>query len=328
MKKILVTGGTGFLGSALVKELVRQGHAVRVLDNDSRGNVRKLGEFASQVEIVQADIRDQEAVLKATCGMELVYHLAFVNGTRFFYEKPEVVLDVGVRGALTTLEAAKVHEIERYVLASSSEVYQTPNTVPTDESASILLPDITNPRYSYAGGKVISELLALNFLRKTDTDCVIFRPHNFIGPDMGFEHVIPELARKIFENSLGLTRKEIDLEIQGSGEETRAFCYVDNGVQGTILCADKGGDGEIYHIGEMRETSILDLVKMIGEILGVTINIVPGPLRAGGTPRRCPDTAKLEALGYVPSVGLEESLQRTVEWYADYYREQSGRANA
>ena len=107
MGKILVTGGTGFLGSALVKELVRKGHDVRILDNDSRGNVRKLGEFASQVELIQADIRDADAVADATKGVELVYHLAFVNGTRFFYEKPELVLDVGVRGALTTLDAGR-----------------------------------------------------------------------------------------------------------------------------------------------------------------------------------------------------------------------------
>ena len=178
---------------------------------------------------------------------------------------------------------------------------------------------MTNPRYSYAGGKIISELLALNFLRKTDTQCVIFRPHNFIGPDMGFEHVIPELMRKIFRASDGLTHKQIDLEIQGTGEETRAFCYVDNGVDGTILCGEKGADGAIYHIGEMREISILKLVRMMGDGLGLRINVVPGPLQAGGTPRRCPDTTKLGTLGYVPRVGLEEGLERTMAWYVDYF---------
>ena len=321
MKKILVTGGTGFLGSALTKALVRKGHAVRVLDNDFRGSRSRLGEVAADVELVEADIRDAAAVSKATRGMETVYHLAFVNGTRFFYELPELVLDVGVRGALTTLDAAREHGVERYVLASSSEVYQTPERVPTDETERICLPDVTNPRYSYAGGKIISELLALNFLRKTDTDCVIFRPHNFIGPDMGFEHVIPELMRKIFAASQGFRKKEIDLEIQGTGEETRAFCYIDNGVQGVLLCGEKGSDGELYHIGEMREISILQLVDMLGGLLGISIRVAPGPLRPGGTPRRCPDTAKLQALGYAPQVTLEEGLSRTLQWYGDYYRE-------
>ena len=108
-----------------------------------------------------------------------------------------MVLDVGVKGAINTLEVAKDIWIKKYILASSSEVYQKPEILPTTENAAILIPDVTNPRYSYAGGKIISELLTLNYLRETNIQHAIFRPHNVFGPQMGFEHVIPELIKKI-----------------------------------------------------------------------------------------------------------------------------------
>ncbi len=317
MKNVLVTGGTGFIGAGLVKGLVDRGYSVRVFDNNFRGDTGKLDGYLDRIEMIEGDIRDREAVFEATQGMDIVHHLAFINGTRHFYEIPEKVLEVGVKGALNTLEAAMELGVRRYVLASSSEVYQTPTKIPTDETERILLPDITNPRYSYAGGKIISELLALNYLRKTDVDCVIFRPHNIYGPNMGWEHVIPEIMRKIRDASDGFTKKSIQLPIQGDGSETRAFCYIDNAVEGFILCGEKGGDGEIYHVGEMREISIRELINMMGDILGMEIEQIPGELRPGGTPRRCPDISKLASLGYAPSISLEDGLARTVNWYRE-----------
>ncbi|RPI76155.1 MAG: SDR family NAD(P)-dependent oxidoreductase [Desulfobacteraceae bacterium] len=315
-KRVIVTGGSGFIGASLAKRLVDLGYRVRVLDNYFRGNLRRLKGYLDRIEFIEGDIRNEDQVLKAVEGMEILYHLAFINGTRYFYEIPEQVLDVGVRGALNTLKAARQHCIRRYILASSSEVYQSPSKVPTDEKERILLEDITNPRYSYAGGKIISELLTLNFLRQTDTETVIFRPHNVYGPDMGYEHVIPELMRKIYEASGAFARKEIAIEIQGHGEETRAFCFIDNAVEEIMLCATKGYNGEIYHIGEMQEIRILDLIQMMGSILNIRIKTIPGALRAGGTPRRCPDIGKIKALGYREEIPLEEGLRRTVAWYS------------
>jgi dTDP-glucose 4,6-dehydratase/UDP-glucose 4-epimerase len=132
-RRFLVTGGAGFVGSALTKALAAAGAYVRVLDNESRGSARRLA--GTVVDLVTGDIRDPQTVRDAVRGVDAVCHLAYINGTEFFYEKPELVLDVAVRGMLNVLDAC-IHEgVRELALASSSEVYQTPDRIPTDESA-------------------------------------------------------------------------------------------------------------------------------------------------------------------------------------------------
>ena len=162
MKTYLVTGGAGFLGVALVARLLAAGHRVRVLDNESRGSAARLRELRGDWELVSADIRDAAAVRRATQGADAVCHLAFVNGTGTFYRNPELVLDVGVKGAVNVIDACVAEGVGDLVVASSSEVYQTPPAVPTSESVPLSIPDPLNPRYSYAAGKIITEILALN----------------------------------------------------------------------------------------------------------------------------------------------------------------------
>jgi nucleoside-diphosphate-sugar epimerase len=316
----LVTGGSGFLGSALVKELVAAGHHVRVLDDQSRGRSARLDDVADDIELFAADVRDAEAVLAATRGCSTVWHLAYINGTRFFYERPDAVLDVGIKGAFNTLEAALEAGVERYVLASTSETYNNPTHVPTDETERLMIPDVTNPRFSYGGGKIASELLTLHFGGKRGLETVIFRPHNIYGPDMGHEHVIPELVARIGEASDGFTRTSIELTIQGDGSDTRAFCFVTDGARGARIAGERGGAGEIYHLGTEEEVTILQLVEMIAATLDIAITVVPGPRREGGTPRRCPDISKLRGLGYEPEIDLMAGLERTIPWYVDHVR--------
>lgn len=313
-KKVLVTGGTGFLGAGLVSGLARRGYAVRVFDNNFRGDLGRIGSIASNVEVIEGDIREPAAVDEATKGIDWVFHLAFINGTRHFYERPELVLDVGVRGALTTMDAAMKQGVERYILASSSEVYQEPTNVPTDEGERVMIPDIGNPRFSYSGGKLISELLALHYLREVPKR-VIFRPHNVYGPNMGWEHVVPDFMRRIKETATFAKDGKLPFQIQGKGVETRAFCYIDDAVDGIILCAEEGEDGQLFNVGVSDETDIATLAKMIGRIAGFDLELRHTPLRDGGTLRRCPDISKLQNLGYAPSVTLEEGLSRCWEWY-------------
>ncbi len=315
--KALLTGGSGFLGSALCRDLVEAGHEVVVLDDNSRGRASRLLDLGDQVRLVEADIRDYDAVRAATEGCEVVWHLAYINGTRYFYERPDAVLEVGVKGALNTIEAALDAGVRRYVLASTSETYNEPTHVPTDESEPLKIPDVRNPRFSYGGGKIASELLTLHLGGHRGLETVIFRPHNFYGPDMGNEHVIPEITRRIVEQSDGLRRRAIDLTIQGDGSETRSFCFVTDGSRGAYVVGERGQSGEIYHLGTEREISIRALVELIGASLDVEVTIVPGELRAGGTTRRCPDITKARALGYEPQVSLEDGVARTARWYAD-----------
>jgi nucleoside-diphosphate-sugar epimerase len=318
--RFLVTGGTGFIGSALVRGLLARGAIVRSLDNDTRGarsRLESLPERGGRLELVEGDIRDPAVVRRAAEGVASVIHLAYVNGTEFFYTKPHVVLEVAVKGMMNVLDACAAAGVRDLVLASSSEVYQTPPLVPTDEGAPLSVPDPLNPRYSYGGGKIISELLTLNYGRTQFDRACIFRPHNCYGPDMGEEHVIPQLARQLADRLREAPEGTVELPIQGTGAETRAFVYIDDLVEGVLQIIERGGHLEIYHVGTDEEVSIAHLVELLGRCVGREVRAHPGPLRAGSTTRRCPDIRKLRALGYAPRIPLEAGLNKTVPWYLD-----------
>ena len=144
-------------------------------------------------------------------------HAAFVNGTQFFYSMPQLVLDVGIRGMLNVLDACLAHDVPELFVASSSEVYQTPPRIPTDESVPFSIPDPMNPRYSYAAGKITSEMLAINYARTHFQRMVIFRPHNVYGPDMGWEHVIPQFVLRLPACAAGPTGP-VRFDVLGTGE--------------------------------------------------------------------------------------------------------------
>jgi nucleoside-diphosphate-sugar epimerase len=312
--RYLVTGGDGFIGSALVRRLIADGHKVRVLDNDLRGSFRRLKDVSSNIEAVRADIRDHKAVLRACAGVDVICHLAFLNGTEFFYNKPELVLDIGVKGMVNIIDGAIAEGVPELMLMSSSEVYQTPLHVPTDETAALSVPDPMNPRYSYGGGKIISELMAINYGRRYFKRVTIVRPHNVYGPDMGWEHVIPQFAvrmKRLCKDGGSVVR----FPIQGSGRETRAFVYIDDFIDGLIRVLKRGEHLGIYHIGSDQETTIARVADEVGRYFGKKVRLVPGKAAPGGTLRRCPDISKMSRLGYVPRIRFAEGLRRTVEWY-------------
>ena len=324
-RRYLVTGGAGFIGSAIVRRLLVDGASVRVLDDYSRGSPRRLADLSKDIETVSGDVRNTAAVDKACAGVDSVIHLASVNGTEFFYSKPETVLEVGIKGILNVIDAAIRQNVAEIVVASSSEVYQTPERVPTAEDAELSIPDPLNPRYSYAGAKIASELLALNYGRKHLGRVLIFRPHNVYGPDMGEEHVIPQLTLRL----LGLAdggAGPVDLPIQGTGKETRSFVYIDDLVDGVACILDKGQHMNIYHVGTEDEIAIAALALKIGAACGVAVRPVPSAPAAGGTPRRCPDISKLRRLGYAPRVPLDVGLAKTVAWYREHATASLGRA--
>ena len=313
-KKCAVTGGAGFIGAYLVKELVNRGWDVVVIDNLARGADSRFASVADQVRLETCDIRDEEAVTKAVAGREVVFHLAAINGTENFYKRPELVLDVGLRGAISAVNSCRRADVPDLVVASSAEVYQTPPMVPTPEDVPLMLPDSLNPRYSYGGSKLLSELIAFNYAQEHFRKVQVFRPHNVYGPDMGWKHVVPQFALRALDcRDAG----NPDFAIQGTGHETRAFAYVDDVVDGIIRMYENGDHREIYHIGNDEEVSIRDLVARTGDAVGIKLNIVEGPAAEGATPRRCPDISKMRALGYDPKIGLAEGIARTAQWYED-----------
>lgn len=314
-KHFLVTGGTGFIGAALVLRLLSQGHRVRVLDNNSRGAERRLGSAVSDVELVVGDIRDPDCVQGAVRGVDAVHHLAYVNGTENFYKHPDLVLEVGAKGMINVVDACVQHGVDQLIVASSSEVYQTPPQVPTDESAPLVVPDLMNPRYSYGGGKLFSELYAINVAARRLKHVVLYRPHNVYGPDMGWEHVVPQFAMRLHSLARENQTGEIPFPIQGSGEETRSFCYIDDFIDGLIVVQDRGENQNLYHIGTTEEVTIADLARRIAAQLGREIRLVPSPVLAGSTARRCPAVDKLAALGYRQRTPLDQGLAPTCGWY-------------
>ncbi len=311
-KTYLITGGTGFIGSSIIKRLLKEKNTkIICLDSNLRGNLRRIKNVKKKIKFLKIDIRNLKMLIKASKGVDTIIHLAFLNGTENFYKKPDLVLDIGVKGIVNIIEACKKNKIKELIVASSSEVYHAPKKIPTDEKESIKIPDVFNPRFSYSAGKIITEIMALNnahFFRKL----LIFRPHNVYGPDMGFEHVIPELIYKIFKS---IKNNNINLKIKGSGYETRAFNFIDDFVEGFILMLKKGKHKNIYNIGTDEEISINKLVSLISKILNKKIKIIKTDIAKGGTLRRCPDISKLRKIGYRPKIKIKDGLIPMIEWY-------------
>jgi nucleoside-diphosphate-sugar epimerase len=308
----LITGGAGFIGSALARRLLAEGHEVTVLDRFSRG---KKDRFPASAHIIEQDIRKN---LSMWLNWDVVWHLAYVQGTQTFYAAPKEVIDVALRGIMSILGAcaAATNRHPDFFLVSSSEVYQNPpeGMYPTDETVPLSVPDVTNPRYSYGGGKIASELATLAYAQAGLLNrAVIVRPHNIYGPDMGHEHVIPEFAERMAK----LQGREF--KIQGTGRETRSFCYIDDCIDGLMVLLEHGEDRNVYHLGNpAEEHAIAGVASQIASWFGCEIDVIPGALPQGSPTRRAPDIGKMRALGFEPEISLREGLAETLPWYAAY----------
>ena len=311
MKKILITGGGGFIGSYLANDLSNN-FAVTIVDNFIRGDETRLN---NKIKKISADLTDINDFKKLDNYYDWIFHLAAVNGTDNFYNINETVFNVGIKSILNIYDFFGNKDIS-LIIASSAEVYQTPISIPTPEEEPLKIPDVKNPRYSYGGSKIFSELVAFNYNNNAFKKVLIFRPHNIYGPNMGFKHVIPQLILKI---NHAITKNINHITLIGSGDETRAFCYVLDVVSGLKILMQYGDDHEIYHIGNSyEEIKIFDLANLIIDILDQNILVKPGEdLHKGGTNRRCPNTNKIASLGYKPKYNLKKGLNETIKWYID-----------
>lgn len=314
-KKYLVTGGNGFIGSALVRRLINEGYKARVLDNYLRGNSNRLKAVSGHIELINGDVRDGKAVRKAVKGVDAVCHLAYLNGTEFFYTKPELVLDIGVKGIVNVIDGCVREGVKELILMSSSEVYQTAPLIPTDENISLSIPNVLNPRYSYAGGKIISELMAINYGRKYFKKVLIVRPHNVYGPDMGWEHVIPQFIVRMKKLCAGIENGRVKFPIQGTGKETRAFIFIEDFIDAFLMVMKKGKHLGVYNIGTDREITIEKVAREVAAYFGKEILLMPGNAPRGGVSRRCPDITKIRKFGFAPKYPFAKGLSITAEWY-------------
>ena len=288
---ILVTGGSGFIGSAIVKYLVEKKFNVIVYDNNSRGKIERLKSVKNKIRFIKGDIRDKKKLFSIKENIDTVIHLAYVNGTKFIYKKPFEILDIAVNGLINILDFCKKKKVKKFFLASSSEVYQNPLKIPTDESEMLKIPDIFNPRYSYGGGKIISELYSLYFGQINFKKLIIFRPHNVYGKDMGNEHVVPE-----FINRLKKLKKNKRFMISGTGNEIRSFIHIDDFISGFDKIFRKGKNFQIYNIGTSEKIRIIDLAKLIASIYNKKIIIKKTKIIKGSPTIRCPDIKKIKSI--------------------------------
>ena len=305
-KTFLVTGGTGFIGSNISSLLVNKGHKVKIFDNNSRGSIQKIKNFKKKIKFIKGDIRNKQSLNKALKNTDAVIHLAYVNGTKYFYSKPVLVLDIAIKGILNVIEGCIKNKIKELYLASSSEVYQTPNKIPTDENESLKIPNILNPRYSYGGGKILTELMGIHYGKKYFKKLVIFRPHNVYGPNMGHEHVIPQFINR-FKSLKGKRFK-----IQGTGNEIRSFIYIKDFLNAFNLILSRGKHLGVYNIGTNEKIQIKNLAYKLSKILKKKIILKKTPIAKGGTKIRIPDIKKIKKLGFMPKFYLDKGLRETL----------------
>ena len=243
-------------------------------------------------------------------GHDVVFNLAYINGTRSFYEAPEKYWKAAW-GQLNITKAIETHPLDTFIYFSSSEVYQDPGVYPTPERVPLIIPEISNPRFSYGGGKIFGELTTQHLINNVRRK-IIIRPHNVYGPKMGNEHVIPNFVEKI-------VRAEGEkIEIQGSGEETRSFCFIDDAARAVEAILNSSEEG-VFNIGTTDEVTIAKLGEMVGAALGKKVEICPGPLQKGSVKRRLPDVTRLSSLGFKPEWSLEAGLGVTADWYSYEY---------
>ena len=312
MKKAVVTGGAGFIGSELVRSLLNDDWQVSVVDNLVRAKVTQFSENQPNLTFYNVDLTETNNLDEAFSNADIVYHLAAVNGTSNFYRYPSLVINVGIRGMLNVVDACKKHNVRNLVIASSAEVYQDAEVIPTPEGVALSIPDVTNPRYSYAISKIATEGLAMALDDDFFDKVLLFRPHNIYGANMGWRHVIPQLIQKAYQLQIGASNF---LKIEGDGTQTRAFCHVKDAVVGIRLMADKGTTKNIYHIGNSEEISIEKLAHQICEYIGAPRKIEYSTLPSGSPIRRCPDLLKMKSLGYNPEINIKEGLRTTIDWY-------------
>ena len=303
-KTFLVTGGTGFIGSNICELLINKNYKVKIFDNNSRGNLNRIKKIRKKIKFIKGDIRSKESLIRASKNTDAVVHLAYINGTKYFYTKPVLILDVAIKGIINIIEACVKNRVKELYLASSSEVYQTPNKIPTDEYEPLKIPNIFNPRYSYGGGKILTELMGIHYGKKYFKKLIIFRPHNVYGPNMGYEHVIPEFINRF--KSL----KKRNFKIQGTGNEIRSFIYIEDFLSAFSQILNKGKHLNIYNIGTSEKIKIKNLAYKLSKIFKKKIVLRKTPLAKGGTKIRMPNINKIKSLGFRPKFNLDKGLKK------------------
>jgi nucleoside-diphosphate-sugar epimerase len=318
-RRVLITGGLGFIGFNLAKKLISLGSKVVIVDDLSKGSTSYLSEVKNyknslfvkrdlSKELVKDIIRNE--------SIDIVFHLAAkIGGIKYFHKYPATILRDNTLITINVFESVRDSNVEKIIYFSSSMVYERSTIFPLSED---LLTKIPPPITSYGFSKLAGEYIAKAYNEEYGIRYVIVRPFNVYGPgelpgeEPGLAHVIPDLVKKVIDG-------RYPLEIFGSGKQTRSFTYISDLVEGVLLVAEKAVNDD-YNIGSDEEIKIIDLARLIWKICGrrepFAVKHLP-PLKYD-VQRRVPDISKIKKLGWRPKVRLEEGLKHYVEWYKEH----------
>src|SRR3989338_7246792 len=307
MSRYLVTGGAGFIGSHVVDRLVASGHQVRVLDDLSSGKLENLASVRDRIEFLKGDIRDQQAVITACQGIEYVIHEAAWRSVPKSMEDPVGYAQTNVVGTAHLLDAAVRVKVKRLVFISSSSVYGETEQMPLREE----LP--TRPISPYAASKLMGEIYCGMFARSFGLETVSMRYFNVFGPRQSLENQYAVVVPKFISC---LMRKQSP-PVYGDGKQSRDFTYVENVVNGTLLASQAPGiSGESFNLALGEEHTVLDLLKELNQIMGLSIPPSLQPPPHGDMRRTSAASAKAQRLmGWKGAVSFSEGLRRTVAWF-------------
>lgn len=323
-KKILITGGTGFIGSHLAEKCVINGYKVTVFDrynpNYNLGNLEN-SIYKNKIKFIFGDIRDFDSVNNAVKKNDAVFHLAALIGIPYSYLSPNAYIKTNVEGTYNVLEACKNNKIAKTIITSTSEVYGTAKYIPIDEKHPL------QPQSPYSASKIAADNLALSYHYSFGLPLMIIRPFNTYGPRQSQRAIIPTIINQLMNNSnKGLLKL-------GNVEPTRDFTFVEDTVEGYLNCLKKAKfKGEVINIGTGFEISIKNLVKIISKILNKEAKIKKSIKRSrpkkSEVERLCCSTKKAKKFlnwkaKFSNFLGLKKGLSKTIDWQTKHSQKTS-----
>jgi len=307
METYLVTGGAGFIGSNIVEELLKKGNKVKVIDSFITGKRENIKPFLKDIELIEDDIRNADAVKKALKDVDFVSHQAALRSVPKSVDDPTLTNDINVSGTLSVLMASREMGVKRVVYASSSSVYGDCDRFPEKED---FMPMPISP---YAVSKLTGEHYGYTFTKTFDLEVVSLRYFNVFGPrqnpESKYSAVIPAFIDRMIKGKPPV--------VDGDGLQSRDFTYVKNVAVANMTAAKTPGiGGEVYNVACQETTSIIDIVNSLNSLLGKEYKPEFAPLRKGDVRKTMADISKMKRdLKIEPEVGFNEGLKKTLEWF-------------
>lgn len=309
MKAAIVTGGAGFIGQNLCRELLSKDIKVIAIDNFITSNSKAVNELKKNKNFtfIKHDITKKLPKYLENKNIDVIFHLACPTGVDNLLRLGAEMLFTSGIGTKNVMELARKTK-SKVVFTSSSEAYGNPEVFPQAEDYEGKVSP-TGYRSTYEEGKRFGESVLMFYVRRFDVDARIARVFNTYGPGMS------KSDARVMPRFMNQCMNGLDLTVEGKGTQTRTLCFVDDLVAGLITIANKGKKGEVYNLGNDNETKIIDLAKMVIKITGKNLKIKYIERPNHDHDRRLPSLAKMKKLGWSPKVNLEDGIRRTAQWY-------------